>query len=450
MIARAIALPPTRLLLLLLFPLAAVTQSRPNIICILTDDMGLGDLGVYHHVYATPNLDKIAAGGIRFTNYYSASPVCSPSRVGYITGMAPAKWNITNYLNTRRHNRACQQQDFLDPAAPTISKLLQASGYATAHFGKWHMGGGRDVDNAPSISEYGLDEWSSTWESPVPDPLLTAGNWIWTNEDSIKRWDRTAYFVDKTIAFLEKNRGKPCYINLWPDDVHTPWVPFKDTARGGFSSEESFVKVLHEYDKQMGRLIDYLSTSGLARNTIVIFTSDNGPAPNFRHQRSAGLRGQKISLYEGGIRMPMLVWAPGFVKKPSVDSTSVIVAMDLMPSLGRLAGLKVEASSDGQDMSKALMGQPTIRATPVFWEYGRSDNGFFNYPKPADRSPQLAMRSGHWKFLLNADGSGAELYHLQHDPGETKNLAEQEKLITQQLAGELLAWWNSLPKLNKE
>lgn len=258
---------------------AQTNQTRPNIIFILTDDMGYGDISCYNGKYKTPNVDRMAAEGIRFTNYYSASPVCSPSRTGFLTGMAPSKWNITNYLSDKKHNATCEQRDFLNPSAPTIAKAFKGAGYATGHFGKWHMGGGRDVKNAPSIKEYGFDEWSSTYESPDPDPLLTSTNWIWAASDSVKRWNRTAYFVDKTIAFLEKNKGTPCFVNLWPDDMHTPWVPYADSKKEEFDSEPNFTDVLRDYDIQIGRLLKLLKEKGLDKNTIVVFTSDNGPAP---------------------------------------------------------------------------------------------------------------------------------------------------------------------------
>ncbi|RYZ20048.1 MAG: N-acetylgalactosamine-6-sulfatase, partial [Sphingobacteriales bacterium] len=123
--------------------------TRPNIIFILTDDMGFGDLSCYNGRYRTPNLDRMATEGIRFTSYYSAAPVCSPSRAGFLTGQSPARWKINNYLSDKKHNRDCEQDDFLSPAAPSVAKLFKAAGYATGHFGKWHMGGGRDVVNAP-------------------------------------------------------------------------------------------------------------------------------------------------------------------------------------------------------------------------------------------------------------------------------------------------------------
>jgi arylsulfatase A-like enzyme len=417
--------------------------ARPNIIFILTDDMGYGDIGCYNGKYATPNIDRMAAAGSKFTRYYSAAPVCSPSRVGFITGMAPAKWKITNYLSDRKHNKDCEQSDYLDPGAPSIARAFHDAGYATGHFGKWHMGGGRDVRNAPSIALYGFDEWASTWESPDPDPLLTSTNWIWAMADSIKRWDRTAYFIDRTLAFLKKNTGKPCFINLWPDDVHTPWVPGDDFVKQEGDQEKNFVRVLKEYDLQIGRLLDSLKSSGLDKNTIVIFTSDNGPAPNFRHDRSAGLRGAKLSLFEAGIKMPFIAWG-ATIPAGKTDSVSVITATDLFPTLCKMAKINFAGKSDGEDRAFAITGRSSARKQDIFWEYGRNEMGF-DYPKhPGDRSPSLAILSGHWKLLINPDGSDAQLYDILADKNETRNIADEEKTIVNQLSKKVFKWWNEV------
>jgi arylsulfatase A-like enzyme len=431
---------------------SAQKQQRPNIIFILTDDMGFGDIGCFNGTYKTPNIDRMAAEGRKFTSYYSASPICSPSRVGYLTGMHPAKWNITSFLQKKADNRLCEQADYLDPSAPGIAKVMKANGYATAHFGKWHMGGGRDVDDAPSIQRYGFDEWSSTWESPDPDPLLTATDWIWSDKDSVKRWNRTKYWVEKTLAFMQKHKGRPCYINLWPDDVHTPWVPGDDSVGrypGKPEEEKSFVGVLTEYDKQIGRLFEGLKKLGLDENTIVVFTSDNGPLPNFRHDRSASLRGTKLSLYEGGIRMPFIIRWPGTIKPGTTDSTSVICANDLLPSFSSLAGIRLplNKTGDGENRGSVLLGKPALRSKMLFWEYGRNETVFKYPPRATDRSPSLAVRRDRWKLLMNADGSKVELYDIVNDRDEKNNLAVQKKDIVKSLSSQLLAWWNSLPRL---
>ncbi len=433
----------------------AADAKRPNIIFLLTDDMGYGDVGCYGGDFVpTPNIDQIAKEGTKFTQFYVASPVCSPSRTGFLTGMYPARWKITNFLQTRAGNRKSEQADFLDPKAPSIARTLKAAGYVTGHFGKWHMGGGRDVTNAPLFKEYGFDEHAGTWESPEPDPNITATNWIWSQYDKVKRWDRTAYFVDRTLDFLKRHKGEPCYVDVWPDDVHTPWVPdgaYKEKRAGddnapNYESLANFKGVLKEYDKQVGRLMAGLKELGIDDNTILVFSSDNGPLPTFRGRRAGGLRGSKISLYEGGSREPLIVRWPGHFPAGRVDDKTVISAVDFFPMFCSLAGahLPEGLTFNGQDLSKAFFGETMTRKNPLFWEYGRNES--FGYPKNQhDRSPNVAMRDGKWKLLINADGTDVQLYDLNADRNETKNVAEANLEVTKKMSEAALQWRKSLP-----
>ncbi len=424
---------------------AAESRNKPNIVFILTDDMGYGDIGCNGGTFVpTPNIDSLAREGIRFTQYTSASPICSPSRAGCTTGQFPARWRITSFLQTRDGNRACGQADFLDPKAPSIARRLRSVGYATGHFGKWHMGGGRDVSNAPPITAYGFDEYASTWESPDPHPDITASDWIWSPKDKVKRWDRTAFFVDKALDFLRRHKGSPCYVNVWPDDMHTPWVPADDVPKG--DSPENFRRVLAEYDRQIGRLLDGLKELGLATNTLVLFTSDNGPLPTFKGERAGGLRGSKMSLYEGGIRMPCVVRWPGHTVEGRVDGQTVWSAVDLFPSLCAVAGARLPqgVAFDGEDVSAAWSGITVERTKPLYWEYGRNDTAF-KYPHGRDRSPNVAVREGNWKVLVNADGSGAQLYDLAADPKEERDLVSVKPAVTKRLVEQALSWRRTLP-----
>jgi arylsulfatase A-like enzyme len=432
---------------------AADAYRRPNIVFVLTDDMGYSDLNCYGGNFApTPNLDRLAREGTRFTHFYDNAPICSPSRAAFITGMFPARWNFTTYLDTRAMNLDCEQADFLPTSAPAIARVLKAAGYATAHFGKWHLGGGRDVTNAPLFSAYGYDEHIGTFESPEPDPNITATNWIWSPQDLVKRWDRTRYFVDHALDFLRRHKDQPAYVEIWPDDVHTPWVPnLEREAEAPHSQQErDFAGVLTEYDVQMGRLFEGLKALGLEENTLVIFTSDNGPLPSFHHARTGGLRGSKLSLYEGGTRVPFIVRWPGHAKAGQVDERTVLEAVDLFPTLCAIAhaSLPSGVAFDGEDMTPALVNEPFVPIKSIFWEYGRKSH-FFNYPgPPIDRSPHIAVREGKWKLLVNDDGGSTELYNLETDPNETANLASKEPGLTQRLRAEALAWRQSLPKLS--
>jgi len=414
--------------------------------------MGYSDPSCYGgHLAPTPNIDRLAAEGVRFTHFYDSAPICSPSRAGFTTGMFPARWNFTTYLDKRSMNRDCEQTDFLPPSAPTIARTLKGAGYVTGHFGKWHMGGGRDLTNAPPFSAYGYDEHSGTYESPEPDPMVTATNWIWSPQDPVKRWDRTRYFVDRALDFLHRHADKPCYVEIWPDDVHTPWVPNEAREKKNPESwlRPDFCAVLAQYDVQMGRLFDGLKSLGLETNTLVIFTSDNGPLPSFNHERTGGLRGSKLSLYEGGIRVPFIVRWPGHTTAGRVDEQTVMVGVDLFPTLCVIAHAPMPTgfSFDGEDMSSALFTDPMAHDKTIFWEYGRKSK-FFNYPgHPYDRSPHIAIREGQWKLLVNDDGSSTQLYNMAMDANETNNLAAAEPDMTQKMRDEALAWRKALPKL---
>jgi arylsulfatase A-like enzyme len=222
-------------------------------------------------------------------------------------------------------------------------------------------------------------------------------------------------------------------VNLWPDDTHTPFVlapALKEKHQGGddVSSEANFKGVLEEYDRQMGRLLAGLNQLGIATNTLVVFTGDNGPSPTYRQKRTAGLRGAKLSLYEGGTRLPLIVWWPGTTPAGRVNERTVMNAVDLLPTFCRLAGATVSpdlaTKLDGEDLSAAFTGGEPKRSRTLFWEYGRNNNAF-KYPEAAsNRSPNVAVREGDWKLLVNADGSGAQLFDLRTDIFETRNVAE--------------------------
>jgi arylsulfatase A-like enzyme len=418
-------------------------QPKPNIIFILADDLGPGDVGSYGGIQVpTPRLDGLAAQGMRFTQYYSASPICSPSRAGLITGQYPARWRITSFLQTKKGNAGTGMDDFLDPKAPSLPRAMKAAGYATAHIGKWHLGGGRDVTEAPKFAAYGYDEGVGTYESPEPHPDITATNWIWSDQDRVKRWDRTAFFVDKTLEFLARNQGRPVFVNLWLDDPHTPWVP--DASSDRTDVPRNLKPVLAEMDRQIGRLLDGLKARGLEENTMVIFTSDNGALPTFDGARSAPYRGHKLALYEGGIRMPFIVRWPGHVPAGKVDERSVLIAQDVFPTLCAIAGaaLPREQTFDGIDVSQAWRGQPPARRGPLFWEYGRNDE-FFRFGP--ERSPNLAVRRDNWKLLVNADGSRTELYDLETDVTESKNLAAEHPALAKELTQLVMDWRATWP-----
>lgn len=423
--------------------MAAEQKQPPNVIIVLADDFGWGDIATQGSPVPTPEIDRMAKEGTRFTQFYVASPICSPSRAAIITGQFPGRVKITSFLQAKKGNAACGQDDFLDPKHPSLPRLLKENGYATAHIGKWHLGGGRDVTEAPKFAAYGYDLGLGTYESPEPDPQLTATNWIWSPKDPVKRWDRTRYMVDKTLEFLKANPDKPCFVNLWLDDTHTPWIP-NDAANPGAETPEQFKAVLVEMDRQIGRMLDTLRGMKDGRETLVLFLGDNGPLPTFKQQRTNGMRGSKLSLYEGGTRVPLLAWQPGKVPAGKVDEESVLCSVDFLPTLVKMAGGKPPGNGDGEDMTDSLTGTPHVRGNALMWEYGRN-NESFKYPGPKNRSPNLAIREGNWKLLVQDDGSGVELYDLKEDRNETRNLAEEKKDLASRLAGKVTAWRKKLP-----
>lgn len=432
----------------------AQETSRPNIVIVLVDDFGWGDLGCQGNtMVATPRMDRMAREGVRFTQGYVAAPICSPSRCGLITGQFPARWHITSYLQTKAGNRACEMADYLDPKAPSLPRMLQESGYKTAHVGKWHLGGGRDVTDAPKFAAYGYDLGLGTYESPEPAPALGLKNTPWGPQDQLEpgqvpRHQRTRWMVDQTLGFLRENRSSPCFINLWLDDTHTPFTPSEEQmarvrVAGEGAQKTRYKAVLAETDLQIGRLLDGLKDT----NTLVVFLGDNGASPPFERQRVGGLRGQKLSLYEGGIRVPFVAWWPGKTKAGVVNKQTVISSLDLLPSLATVCRAKLPDgyTPDGQDLSAALLGESPVRNRPLYWEYGRNTTSFAYPQDPKQKSPSLAVREGDWKLLVRPDGIGAELYQLSWDPKEAENLAEREQERAARLTRMALQWRKSLP-----
>ena len=423
---------------------------RPNVLFVFIDDMGYGDLSCFgNRRVRTPNIDRLADEGTRFTSFYVNSPICSPSRVAVTTGQYPARHRITSYLATRKRNRERGMADFLDPKVPTVARTFKAAGYATAHFGKWHMGGGRDVKDAPEPAAYGFDEHYVNFEGMGPK----------IDRRKMPKHGWTRRYVDKTIDFIRRHKDGPFYVHLWPNDVHDTHVPppeLKDKYSGVTKNpfERAFFAVLFEMDRQLGRVLDELDRLGLAERTLVVLTSDNGPTdwPSYYKRgwdppgSTGPFFGRKWSLYEGGIRMPFLARWKGRIPAGKVNDKTVMAAIDLFPTFCALADVPAPkgAAFDGVDMSRALLGEPVVRARPICWQYG----GKRAQLRPGKRefvSPSLAIRDGKWKLLINPDGGGRRLYDLAADPSEKKDLADANPEIARRLAEAVTTWWKTMP-----
>lgn len=439
---------------------AREVAEHPNIILVFIDDMGWADLSCFGNQDAeTPNIDRMATEGIAFEQFYVNSPICSPSRVAISTGQYPQRWKITSYLADRRKNEQRGMANWLDPKAPTLARNLKAAGYVTGHFGKWHMGGQRDVDKAPPIADYGFDESLTNFEGmgakllPLTmRPGQSEPGRIWVDGVRLgepvtwmQRSTITGGFVDAAQRFITQAQaaGKPFYINVWPDDVHSPFFP--PVENWGESKRARYLAVLEEMDRQLGSLFDRVrQTKSLRNNTLVLICSDNGHEPGAG--RAGILKGSKGQLFEGGIRSPLIVWGPGLLHSRAVNTrnkTSILAAIDLVPSLLSVAVGEVPEtdSSDGIDLSDVLLGTSLrSRSEPLFFSrppHRKSYQGFKNLP-------DLAVRQGRWKLLCDFDGSRSQLYDLRRDPGETKNLAETNADVVKELTAKVTDWYRSM------
>jgi arylsulfatase A-like enzyme len=434
-------------------------KPAPNIVVVYVDDAGYADFPFYSDDHPrTPNIDQLCREGVRFTQFYVNAPICSPSRVAITTGQYPSRWGVTTFIASREENAKRGIPNWLDPAAPSLARMLKSAGYATGHFGKWHLGGGRDVGEAPLISEYGFDASLTQFEGlgdrvlpllnnydgrrPRKLPLgvaseqLGRGNVEWANRSRI-----TGRFVAGAVEFMKQaqSSGKPFYVNVWPDDVHTPLHPPK-RLRGNATKRELYLGVLENMDRQLAALFDHIrNDEALSNNTIILVASDNG----FEGGAGSGgdLRGSKGALYEGGVREPLIVWAPGLMEPAAVGTTNdrtVLSSIDVVPSLLAIAEVSAptDITLDGEDLSDSLLGRAKqTRKTPLYWVRPPDRPG-----RDGEDFPDLAIREGRWKLLLEFDGTNPELFDVAADPNETRSLADDHKEVVRELSAKLLAW----------
>ena len=422
-----------------------------NIIFIFADDWGWGDLGCHGHPYVkTPNIDRLAREGTDFHRFTTASGVCSPSRTAIMTGHFPARYNIDGHFAWVPSNARRNMPDWLDPKAPLLSRFLKSAGYATAHYGKWHLANDM-IPDAPFPSEYGFDEYGA---------FNCSGPQMYVHDD-----------VKSAIPFIEKshNAGKSFFINLWIHEAHTPFhVDPKLQKRFANLGEKDaiYAATLFHADFRIGQLLDALDRLNLTNNTLVIFSSDNGPArgspdtPLILGYDSAtglgygiaaargvtgGRKGYKAALFEGGIGVPFIARWPGKIAAGKVDKTSIFSAVDLLPTFCEIAGVKLPSSyrSDGVSQVATLEGKgDSHREKPLFWKTVA--------PWPArktkpDHWASYAVVHKNWKLLANRDSKYVELYDLVVDPAEKNDLREKYPGTVNQLKKMLSKWQSTLP-----
>ncbi|MED5417116.1 MAG: sulfatase-like hydrolase/transferase, partial [Verrucomicrobiota bacterium] len=435
-------------------------EKLPNIILILTDDMGWDIAALGHPHVKTPHLDRLVGEGRVFENYYVASPVCSPTRVSFMTGLHPSRFGIHDYINAdTRANWRRGMPNFLNPGVVTVADVAKRAGYRTGHIGKWHLRSG----SYPPQRDYGIDHYYSVWRS---------GDYF--------RSYSSFYCVEETINFVELAGDQPFYINLWLFQMHRPVVASANQKRvydgetfplTDFTPhmrdygeilpdpEERFLEynaVMTSVDAAIGNLLEFLDKRGLADNTLLLFTSDNGPE-DFRIVRGVGpgsgssgrFRGRKRSIYEGGVRMPCIARWPGRIPAGTVDSTTVMSSLDWLPTVSALVGAELPPHLDGEDMLQALKGTPAVRERPLIWEFRSDAVGEIN------NAPRFAIRDGRWKLLWEEAREGEEgeeiparleLYDLAADPEERTNLSGTEPVLAAGLQARLEGFESSLER----
>ncbi|GAB5559029.1 MAG: sulfatase-like hydrolase/transferase [Synoicihabitans sp.] len=418
------------------------TATQPNIIFIFADDWGYGDLSLHGSDWLqTPHIDQMAAEGIDFQNFTVNSPVCSPSRVAVMTGQFPARFSIHQHFAGIASNAQRGMPDWLDPQAPMLPRLLQDAGYRTGHFGKWHIGRAED---APTEDQYGYNDYT-TFNGSGTKPLRPQG----------------LESVDHAERFIKENKDHPFFVNLWLHETHLAHFPLPKYLEKFEHLDEQkrvYASIVAEGDEGVGRILGLLRELNLDENTLVVFSSDNGPeatrGPEHKFHNnskvglggyysvgeSGGLVGQKRSLYAGGVRVPFVVRWPAVVPAGKVDRSSVLTAVDLLPTFLEAAGVPLPEGfeGDGQSAFSAFKGKPIQRTKPIFWEWRGGLSKDYTWPT-------LGVRDGRWKLLLNEELARVELYDIEADWAEDNNLAERFPQVAKRLTALIHAWKQSLP-----
>lgn len=431
---------------------AHAAESQPNIVFIFADDWGWGDLSCHGHPYIkTPNIDKLAREGTDFHRFTVASGVCSPSRTAVITGHFPARYNIDGHFAWVPSNAKRNMPDWLDPKSPLLPRMLQNAGYLTAHFGKWHLSNNM-IPDSPLPSEYGYDEYGA---------FNCAGEQMPVHQDA-----------QNANAFIQRahDASQPFFINLWMHEPHTPFhtVPkyrwrFQDLDE----PDNIYASVLSHADDRIGEVLDTLDRLQLTENTLVIFSSDNGPARASRpteldlmHDTATGAgyniagakgvtggrKGYKAALFEGGIGVPFIARWPGKITAGKVDDQSLLSAVDLLPTFCELAGAELPSdyAPDGISQVAALKGDgKSVRTKPLFW---KMKGGW----PPRTTQPyhwvSFAIVDQNWKLVSNRDASHNELYNLTSDPLEKSDVAADHPSVVTRLVGLIADWKTTLPE----
>jgi arylsulfatase A len=450
-------------LLLLALPAAVHAEAaRPNLVVILCDDLGYGDLGCYGHpVIKTPNLDKLARQGVRFTECYAGAPVCSPSRAAILTGRTPTRCGVYSWIDPNNPMH-------LPTREITLATLLRQAGYRTAQVGKWHLNGMFNSPQQPQPGQHGFEHWMSTQNNAAPsheNPKNFVRNGVPVGP---LQGFSCQLVADEAISWLKKQAANPFYLHVCFHEPHEPVASppdlvaeYRPLARN--DDEAQYFANVANIDRAVGRLMATLDELKVADNTLVFFTSDNGPETLNRYKggnRSYGsagrLRGRKLWMYEGGIRVAGIIRWPGQAPAGKT-SDEPLWSCDLLPTVCQATGVKmpVDRAIDGADFRPALAGKQIERRTPLFWYYYR-----------ALGEPRVALRDRDWVVLAGCEplpqGAGAslkpgdldmmraakltafELYNLKDDPSQMRDRKTDEPERLQAMSDRLRALYGEV------
>jgi len=411
----------------------APAATKNNFVIILCDDLGYGDLSCYGHpVLRTPNLDKLASEGLKLSACYAAAPVCSPARAGMLTGRTPYRCGIYDWIpaGSPMHLRTSEV---------TVATLLRAAGYATCFVGKWHNNGLFNSPEQPQPGEHGFEYWFATQNNALPSHH-NPKNFVRNGKvlGPLQGYSSTL-IVNEAISWLRgRERDRPFCVFVWFHSPHEPIATAEEFV-GRYPDvrpreRADYYGNVTQMDYEVGRLLTTLDEMDLRGSTFVMFTSDNGPETLNRYRtasRSYGspgpLRGMKLHLYEGGIRVPGIIRWPGQTRAGAVSDVPVN-GTDLLPTLCAIAGIPVphDRTIDGASLLPIFQGKPIERKVPLYWQYDK-----------AISQQKVAMRAGDWKILASASLSQFELYNLRADPGETTNQAAHEPERLRSMAARL-------------
>jgi len=456
MTVRSIKLALALLATILLWPHSAILaegnqSDRPNVILILADDLGYGDLGCYgSETNDTPHIDKLAEGGLRFTDFHSAGAMCSPTRASILTGCYPQRFGS---MFDGALSGTTQRDVGLPTEAMTIAEVLRGNGYATGCFGKWHLG--YQAPFLPTNQGFMLFRGLVSGDGDFHTHIDRSGNEDWWYNERIERdvGYTTDLLTEYSVDFIETHRERPFFLYLSHLAIHFPWQgpddpPHRTVGRSWHQDKWGVIPdrnnvsphvraMIASLDASVGAIVEALKDRTLAENTIVIFTSDNGGyltyGKNFKNISSNGrYRGQKTQLYEGGHRVPMIVSWPRQI--PPGVTEAVAHSNDLFPTILNLTH-STSVDTDGIDLTPVLFEREPIAERDLFWR----------------SSSHAAVRSGPWKLVVpRKDSSKPELFHLADDPGERRNVANMHPGIVKQLRSAWSKWETEVDLSSKE